>query len=151
MTYDEIMSILRPQYIFYAVVLVLSAATCSAVFAQTKQIKVEPVRTTTARTGDDLYREFCAVCHGVDAKGNGPAAAALKTRPTDLTQISRQNGNKFPATRMMRIINGDDQIAAHGTQDMPTWGDSFKPISANATFAEMRIRSLVEYLQKIQN
>jgi mono/diheme cytochrome c family protein len=144
------MNILRPQYIILAV-FVLLATTSSAVYAQTKQIKMEPVRATTAQSGDDLYREFCAVCHGVDGKGNGPAADALKVRPSDLTQITRHNNSKFPTIAIMRIINGDDHVAAHGNQDMPTWGDALKSISSNSTFAEMRVRALVDYIQKIQN
>ena len=122
----------------------------SYAYAQTKQIKVEPAKTTNAWKGDELYREFCAVCHGVDAKGNGPAADAMKTKPSDLTQINRHNGDKFPVLHMRRVISGQDSVVAHGSLDMPTWGNSFKSISANATFAEMRINALVEYLQKIQ-
>jgi mono/diheme cytochrome c family protein len=144
------MSILRPQTAIL-IVLGLFATTFSVVYAQTKQIKMEPAHATSAQSGDQLYREFCAVCHGSNGKGNGPAADALKVKPSDLTQISRHNGNKFPTIAMQRIINGDDTVIAHGTRDMPTWGDTFKSISANETFAEMRVRALVEFLQKIQN
>jgi len=125
-------------------------ALTTAVFAQTKQVKMEPIQSTTAHTGADLFREFCAVCHGADAKGNGPAADALKTRPSDLTQISRHNGNKFPTLHVHRIISGEDAVAAHGNRDMPTWGDMFKSISPDSTFADMRVRALVDYLQRIQ-
>jgi len=132
--------------------LALLAATSAAVYAQTKEIKIVPVQPTGAQKGDDLYREFCAVCHGVDGKGNGPAADALKTRPSDLTLITRHSNNdKFPTIKIMRIVNGDDAIAAHGAKDMPTWGDAFKSISANPAFAEMRVRALVDYLQKFQH
>jgi mono/diheme cytochrome c family protein len=150
LTYDVAMRILRPQYVVLALVFVLLATTGSAVYAQTKQVKVEPAKSTNAWKGDDLYREFCAVCHGIDGKGNGPAADALKARPSDLTQISRHNGNKFPTLHMQRVIAGDDAVSAHGNHDMPIWGDSFKSISANGTFAEMRVNALVDYLQKIQ-
>jgi mono/diheme cytochrome c family protein len=132
--------------------LTLLAASSAAVYAQTKEIKIVPVQTTTAQKGDDLYREFCAVCHGVDGKGYGPAAEALKTRPSDLTLITRHSNNdKFPTIKIMRIVNGDDVVAAHGTKDMPTWGEAFKSISATPTFAEMRVRALVDYIQRIQN
>ena len=119
-------------------------------YAQSKQIKMEPAQPSNAWKGDDLYREFCAVCHGTDGKGNGPAAVALKVRPSDLTQISRQNGTKYPSLHMQRIISGEDAVAAHGTHDMPTWGDTFKSISANGAFAEMRVNALVDYIQKLQ-
>src|ERR1022692_1563747 len=116
-----------------AIMVTLVAFAATKVYAQTKQTKVESAKPANAWKGDDLYREFCAVCHGIDAKGNGPAADALKTRPTDLTEISRQNGNKFPTLHMQRVIGGEDAVAAHGSREMPTWGDSFKSISANGT------------------
>jgi len=122
----------------------------AAVYAQAKQIKVENAKPANTFKGDDLYRQFCAVCHGPDGKGTGPAASALKVRATDLTQMNRQNNGKFPALHVKNILTGVDGVAAHGSIDMPTWGDTFKSISANETFGEMRIEALVEYLQKIQ-
>jgi mono/diheme cytochrome c family protein len=35
--------------------------------------------------GQALYGPHCASCHGPDGQGNGPAAAALRVKPTDLT------------------------------------------------------------------
>jgi hypothetical protein len=51
---------------------------------------------------------------------------------------------------VQRIIRGDDAVAAHGNHDMPTWGDMFKSISADSGFAELRVKSLVDYLQRLQ-
>ena len=130
------------------VTLVAFAAT--AVYAQAKQIKVENAKPTDTFKGDDLYRQFCAVCHGPDGKGNGPAASALKVRARDLTQLSRQNNAKFPTLHVKNILTGVDAVAAHGNIEMPTWGDTFKSIGANQTFGEMRIDALVEYLRKMQ-
>jgi len=90
------------------------------------------------------------VCHGVDGKGAGPAAAGLKNSPGDLTQITRHSGGKFPDLRMRSILNGAEPIVSHGTSDMPIWGDVFKSISANQTFGQMRVDALVKYLQTIQ-
>ena len=130
--------------------MVLVASMALPVFAQTKQVKMEPAKSTNAWKGDDLYREFCAVCHGADGRGNGPASDALRVTASDLTLITRQNNGKFPGLHVQHVISGDDAVAAHGSHDMPTWGDTFKSISANGTFAEMRVNALVEYLQKIQ-
>ena len=144
------MRILRPLYSLL-VGLALLATTSGAVYAQTKEVKMVPVHSTNAIKGDELFREYCAVCHGTDAKGNGPAAAALKTRPADLTMITRHsNNNKFPALQVMRIVGGDDVVAAHGSQDMPTWGSVFRSVSSPEA-AKLRVNALVEYLQKIQN
>ena len=150
MAYYEAVSIFRHRYLMLTFVLVPLATTSSVVYAQSKQIKMEPARPTNAWNGNDLYREFCAACHGVDGKGNGPAADALKNRASDLTLISRQNAGKFPSLHVQRIIGGEDGVPAHGSKEMPIWGDAFKAISANETFAEMRVNALVEYLQKIQ-
>jgi mono/diheme cytochrome c family protein len=115
-----------------------------------KAVKIENARPTSAWSGDRLYKEFCATCHGADGKGSGPAVSALKTNLTDLTQISRRNNSKFPALKMRDILNGTEPVAAHGTGEMPVWGDVFKSISANPTFGEMRVEMLVNYLQSIQ-
>jgi len=133
-----------------AVVVALIACAAGTAFAQTKQIKVENAQSGTSFKGDDLYRQFCGVCHGADGKGNGPASGALKVKATDLTLMTRQNNGKFPELHLKNILLGVDQVAAHGNAEMPTWGDTFKSISANSTFGEMRIRAVVDYLQKMQ-
>jgi len=144
------MRILRPRYSIL-IGLALLASTSGAVYAQTNEVKTVPMHATSAIKGDDLFHEFCAVCHGLDAKGNGPAAEALKTRPADLTMITRHSTtNKFPTLQVMRIVSGDDVVAAHGSQEMPTWGAAFKSVSSPEV-AKLRVNALVDYLQKIQN
>ena len=71
----------------------------------------------------ELYQIHCASCHGTGGKGDGPAAEALKHVPPDLTTISRRNGGQFPAFRIGHIIDGQETILAHGTREMPIWGD----------------------------
>ena len=133
-----------------AIMLALAAFVATPVYAQTKQIKAENAKAGNTFKGDDLYRQFCAVCHGPDGKGNGPAASALKVKVTDLTQLSRQNNGKFPTLHVKNVLTGVDSVVAHGNIDMPTWGDTFKSISANGASGEMRIDALLEYLQKMQ-
>jgi mono/diheme cytochrome c family protein len=126
------------------------AFAAAAAYAQVRQIKVDNAKAAPTFKGDDLYRQFCAVCHGPDGKGSGPAASALRTKATDLTQLARQNNSKFPLLHVKNILTGVDAVAAHGNIDMPTWGDTFKSISANGTFGEMRADAVVEYLKTIQ-
>jgi mono/diheme cytochrome c family protein len=86
----------RPLYLILALV---ASLVCFCADAQQKTIKkVEPVG-AKALDGKGLYREFCAVCHGVNLKGDGPAAEALKQAPTDLTTIAKRNGRRFPIPR----------------------------------------------------
>ena len=116
----------------------------------TPKIKRVPAHPTTAIAGQDLFREYCAVCHGSDAKGTGPAAAALKVKPADLTQISRKNGGKYPEIRVQRVINGEDDVAAHGNRDMPIWGQIFRHMSANEDEGAVRVYNLVKYIEQMQ-
>ncbi|MGC1767992.1 MAG: cytochrome c, partial [Candidatus Acidiferrales bacterium] len=72
--------------------------------------------------GADLYRAYCASCHGKDGKGDGPVAAELKATVPDLTMIAKNHGGKFPTARVQRIIEGQGMIASHGSREMPVWG-----------------------------
>jgi mono/diheme cytochrome c family protein len=71
--------------------------------------------------GGDEYRRYCAQCHGVKGKGDGPMAAALKVPPTDLTELSKKNGGQFPFQLVYNAISGQDVVTAHGTRDMPAF------------------------------
>src|SRR6516164_8062654 len=73
-------------------------------------------------TGVGQYRSHCAQCHGIDGKGDGPVAPALKTPPSDLTLLSKNNGGTFPEQKVLETINGVGNLNAHGSSDMPAWG-----------------------------
>jgi mono/diheme cytochrome c family protein len=98
--------------------------------------------------GRKLFMQYCATCHGADAKGDGPTARALKKAPADLTKIEKVDG-KFPSTRIQRIIAGDDMLASHGSRDMPVWGTVLRQ-KVGAGFAKLEIYNLTNYLESIQ-
>ena len=101
-------------------------------------------------SGRALFATYCASCHGISGRGNGPAAEELRRRPADLTQYAKQNGGTFNGARMHSIVDGR-AVKAHGTMDMPVWGDAFKwreGLSEDAIKA--RIEALVRYLETIQ-
>jgi len=100
--------------------------------------------------GPDLYRAYCASCHGVDAKGNGPAAAALKAKVADLTVLAKNNGGRFPDALVRKVITGDDVIASHGSREMPIWGPIFHQIEEDVDRGNVRLENLVRYLETIQ-
>lgn len=100
--------------------------------------------------GPDLFRAYCASCHGIDAKGNGPAAASLKTKPADLTVLTEKNRGTFPEARVRKIIMGDDVIASHGSREMPIWGPIFHQIEEDIDRGNVRLQNLVQYLESIQ-
>ena len=131
--------------------LVAALASLGMLFADaTPKIKRVTVRSTSTLAGQELFREYCAVCHGADATGGGPAAAALKAKPADLTLISRNNGNKYPEIRVQRVINGEDELAPHGSRDMPVWGQIFRHMNANQDLGAVRVYNLVKYIEQIQ-
>jgi len=119
--------------------------------AQQKEMKKIPVTSTRADSAVEMFKTYCASCHGVDGKGHGPAAEALKFPPADLTALKQKNGGKFPAGRVTRVIEGADVIPAHGSTDMPTWGPIFHSLDpSNAALTKLRIANLTKYIESMQ-
>jgi mono/diheme cytochrome c family protein len=100
--------------------------------------------------GPDLFRAYCASCHGKDAKGHGPVAASLKATVPDLTILAQKNGGSFPTDRVRRIITGDHVISSHGSREMPVWGPIFHQVEEDVDRGYVRVDNLVKYLQSIQ-
>jgi mono/diheme cytochrome c family protein len=99
--------------------------------------------------GPDLFRAYCARCHGLDGKGGGPAAPALKAKVPDLTFLTRNRG-QFPAARVRKMIMGDEVVAAHGSREMPIWGPIFHQVEADVDWGNLRLENLVQYVESIQ-
>ena len=125
-------------------VLVFSAA---AVYAQPK-VEKKPIKPTSAGDAKEMFANYCAVCHGKEGKGDGPAAKALTKVPADLTKISARNNGTFPEVRVKRYIEGLDEVPAHGSRDMPMWGSLFR--SLNTDTAQIRVQGLSDYLKSMQ-
>lgn len=107
-----------------------------------------------AMSGGELYRRFCASCHGATAQGDGSIAASLKKKPSDLTQIARRYGGVFPAKRIEEVVDGRVEVAAHGTSAMPVWGQEFTRDQEGQAEAERDtaqvIHKIVEHLRSLQ-
>jgi mono/diheme cytochrome c family protein len=118
----------------------------------TKQIKIVPIepRADHMVNGQQLYREYCAVCHGRTGKGDGPAAEALKMPPANLTTLAAGNGGKFPTFAVGVTIKGEQTVAAHGATDMPIWGPVFRQMSADQRVGELRVANLVKFIETMQ-
>jgi mono/diheme cytochrome c family protein len=100
--------------------------------------------------GNDLYRAYCASCHGREGTGQGPAAPALKSPVPDLTTIARRNAGIFPKARIRKIIAGDDTLLSHGSREMPVWGPIFHQVERDRDWGNVRLENLVAYLESIQ-
>ena len=107
------------------------------------------------------FGSSCAACHGVDGKGNGPMAELLTTALPDLTQLAKKNDGAFPFGRVYYIIDGREEIAPHGSRDMPIWGDVYNSdaeeyynyLAGTATaevYVAAKILFLIDYLESIQ-
>src|ERR1700688_2490001 len=115
---------MRPRFAVFFLVSLLVAGTLVA--QAPKEIKKVPLTPTSPVSGVEMFRTYCAVCHGVNGKGAGPAADALKKAPVDLTQLTARNNGKYPEDRVAQTIAGGGQVGAHGSAEMPVWGDLFK-------------------------
>src|SRR6516225_6568496 len=118
--------------------------------------------------GKAEYHSSCAPCHGIDGKGNGPVSADLKVPPPDLTVLAKKNNGTFPFNSVYEIIDGRKTVMAHGTRDMPIWGDRYTPEPSKALIPKpsenilslfcdpeavvrMRILAVIDYLSRIQD
>lgn len=115
-------------------------------------VKVEkvPVRQTGEVSGKELYDDHCAVCHGKDGKGNGPAVPALKKAPPDLTVLAKDNGGKFPSLHVMNLLDSKPGAPAHGSQEMPIWGPIFSKMGPDPNLGHLRALNLTKYIESMQ-
>ena len=114
-------------------------------------VKHVPITNTLPNDGKNMFNNYCAVCHGTDGKGTGPAASALKAAPTDLTTLAKNAGGKYPAPHVASVIRGQATTSAHGSQDMPVWGPLFSSISqGHEAQVQQRITNLVDYVATLQ-
>ena len=105
-----------------------------------------------AVSGSYVFRTYCASCHGVEGRGDGPLADQLRYRPADLTALAKRNGGEFPTELVVRIVDGRKPVKGHGGPDMPVWGDAFRNVdsSFDEAAAQEKIRAVVDHLKSIQ-
>lgn len=105
-------------------------------------------------SGDQLFQRFCASCHGRSGYGDGPVAPSFKVVIPDLSRLSQRSGGRFPARRVLEIIDGRAVLPAHGSRPMPVWGYEFEAqVPADQpgrATAQTLIYRLVEHLRSLQ-
>jgi mono/diheme cytochrome c family protein len=139
------------KLVWMSIGVILFAIAVAAQDQPTPVIKSVPAKNTSAVSGAEMFKSYCAACHGTDAKGNGPAAAALKVPPTDLTLLSKNNGGKFPDMKVVSAIRGDTVLPAHGTKEMPVWGQVFWSLShGHEGEVQQRTANLTKYIEGLQ-
>jgi len=104
--------------------------------------------------GQELFRRHCGACHGPAGRGDGIAAPLITPRPPDLTTIAQQNGGEFPMASVIEKIDGRQPMPAHGTREMPIWGERFEAEASDpaARHAEARGKVLLiaEHVRSLQ-
>jgi mono/diheme cytochrome c family protein len=143
------------KFISMAAILVMLSAFAVAQQAPAQGgtvVKHVPITNAPPNSGKEMFNSYCAVCHGKDAKGDGPAAPAMKTPPSDLTLLAQKDsGKKYPASHVAAIIRGQASTPSHGIQDMPVWGPLFSSISqGHDAQVQQRTANLVSYIETLQ-
>ena len=102
-------------------------------------------------TGEDSFMFYCATCHGVGGRGDGPVARSLKTPPPNLTILTKRNGGTFPRADVISFVTGvSDKLPTHGPSDMPVWGPIFRSLDPSDTRTKLRIENVVAFIESIQ-
>jgi len=142
------------KFISLAVIVVMLSALAVAQQAPAQTaptVKHVPITNAPSNSGKEMYNSYCAVCHGTDGKGNGPAAPAMKAPPTDLTALAKKADGKYPSAHVSSVIRGQATLPSHGSADMPVWGPLFSSISqGHEAQVQQRVTNLVKYIETLQ-
>jgi mono/diheme cytochrome c family protein len=102
-------------------------------------------------SGKAMFKQYCASCHGADAKGRGPATPTLNTRVPDLTTLTKRHDNKFPYEYVESTLRFGPGTVAHGSPEMPVWGPIFQYVeNYNEAAVRQRIKNLCDYIESLQ-
>jgi mono/diheme cytochrome c family protein len=99
--------------------------------------------------GQQEFERHCALCHGLNGKGGGPLADAMKLVPADLTRLAAHSNGAFPASRVGDVIRNGGGVLGHGSSAMLPWGNYFGE-KGKPEAAKTRIADLVAYIRSLQ-
>ena len=141
----------------FALAVSLTVMSLSGMSLQAQGADVEP-GSVAAQSIETQFHLYCAGCHGETGIGDGPIIDTLEKRPADLTTLSQRNGGVFPRERVLRIVDGREEVKQHGSRDMPVWGEWFKleasdglgGAQGNEKQVRLRIEKMVDYLETLQ-
>jgi mono/diheme cytochrome c family protein len=130
--------------------LTLVACLASSAWSQSRETRIQlaPVPYSDPTSGAQMYKDYCASCHGLEGKGDGPAAPFLKSAPTDLSRLAERNGGRYPSMKVIGTLKFGLGGHAHGTIDMPIWADVFHSWFNQAP--DLRANNLVKFVASLQ-
>jgi len=137
--------------------LLLSIATLAKGQENQPTVKKVPISRTSVASGAEMFGSYCAACHGADAKGDGPAATAMKVPPSDLTTLAKRHDGKFPNAYVTTVLDkGMEKSKAHGSKNMPNWGPLFGSNRGASKMQDspeikLRISNLTSYIESLQS
>jgi mono/diheme cytochrome c family protein len=135
--------------LYFMTILVVASLVCAQ--EPSRRVEHTSAEQTSPASGHDMFMSYCASCHGKDAKGDGPAASALKIAPADLTALAKLNGGKYPALKVTSVLSGQTDLAAHGNKEMPVWGKVFWRMSGgHEGEVQQRVANLNRYIESLQ-
>ncbi len=107
-------------------------------------------RAAQAKIGKEHYMNYCSSCHGED--GKGLKMDDLTRQPFDLTRIVLDRKmTEFPILEIANIIDGRKMVEAHGSRDMPIWGEVFSEGEyLKEEEIKGRLAEIIAYLMSIQ-
>ena len=129
----------------------LSIAIVAQPAAQSARAGEPPRLIIESMTGEDSFRFYCATCHGLGGRGDGPVAGSLKTPPPDLTLVTKRHGGAFPRAEIVSFVTGvSDKLPTHGPSDMPVWGPIFRALDPSDARVRIRIENIVNFIESLQ-
>jgi mono/diheme cytochrome c family protein len=115
---------------------------------QTAEIQLPP---TYVPPGKQMFKQYCASCHGTDGKGSGPVAPSFRKPPPSLTTLAKKHGGHFPEEYVANVLRFGAGFSAHGSSEMPVWGPIFQYLdNYNEAAVRERIKNLCDFLESIQ-
>jgi len=127
--------------------LVAAALIAASGISQAQQRRVD--------VGKLEYEANCASCHGIKGKGDGPLKSSLTKSPSDITTLTKRNGGVFPINRVYEVIDGREEVKAHGPREMPVWGRDYiykaeEDLRDPEVFVRSKTLSLIDYIYRLQ-
>lgn len=124
-----------------------------AMGAQDKEktpVKTKAMEHSKPESGAQMFKDYCAVCHGADGRGDGPAAEYLKAPLPSLRTLAKRNDGKYPNTKVAAVLHFSSPNKAHGTLDMPLWGHLFRQ-EGGTGIAALRVANLTKHVETLQD
>jgi mono/diheme cytochrome c family protein len=117
----------------------------------TRQMDKDQLPPTYVPSGKQMYKEYCAACHGPNGRERGPLASSLTKRPPNLATLAKRYGGNFPEEYVTSVLRFEPGFSAHGSSEMPVWGPIFQYLeNYNEAAVRQRIKNLCEFLKSIQ-